>query len=429
MAEFANSEGRRRGDRDADIRHELAVIDRTLAGVGHETARDAELAGLVLSLRGERPDLPAEARDRLDTRFAERFREDREASHETKGAGSRLRHLIAAVKVRRRLTSAGAVALACALAATVVVSTADFGSRSESDAGSAESLRILSPDGGEGAVTPPDSFGRAVTTPGSTAPQSKAAAPGESDTVRSGDGSARRRVERSGHLTLADRADRVEALADRIVAVTDKFGGYVMSSSVTRADGTRTAAEFDLRLPADRHQRAMAEYSGLAHVRERSQESRDITASYDRVAAKLSAARAERDRLRTLLVKADDAQAPALRDRLRAAERLVAARTDAYNRMKNRVSYVTLGLTIVVDESAGLKSKGTIARALDTAADALAGFAAVLIVAAAVTLPLLLLIAPAVWIGRRVRRARGEAVIDDLADRHPTGPPRNDQAA
>ena len=67
-------------------------------------------------------------------------------------------------------------------------------------------------------------------------------------------------------------------------------GGYVVSSQVSLGSG----GEFELRVPERRLQRALARLSGIGKVRERTQNSQDITAAVVSVRERLKDARTER---------------------------------------------------------------------------------------------------------------------------------------
>ena len=79
-------------------------------------------------------------------------------------------------------------------------------------------------------------------------------APGRSD----------RRIERSVALELGAPVDQMERLAEHVTAVTNRYGGFVLSSSLsTGEDGA--GGDFDLRIPAARLRPALRDLSALAH--------------------------------------------------------------------------------------------------------------------------------------------------------------------
>ncbi|MBI4898479.1 MAG: DUF4349 domain-containing protein [Actinobacteria bacterium] len=437
MTERTDNHGRRRRQKlDAAARHELDMVDRVLAGVQTETADDAELASFALRVRGTRPELADDARGRVDARFAERIEADRVAAA---GESKKQRHLMAWTSTARgKLLGAGAAA--SVLVAIVMAVTAI----NENDATTEALHSATSPGQSEGRVTP-ESAAKSMASE-----QANDAASGAAPSVSpvSGTGidprflkstmptqadqatptTGVRRVERSAELTLATASGKIETVADKVIAVTDRYGGFVVSSSVSGGDAGSANASFSLKLPAERFQQALAAYSGLAHVRERTQQTQDITDPYRRATSRVSGARAESARLRALLAKASDADAASLRSRLRTAENRLTARERELSRLRNRVNFVTLGLTIVADETAEANERGTIHRAFDMAVNVLESIAALLIVGLAIVVPVTLVAVVAIFARRRVRRARGDAVINSGAAGNPPTPPP-DQAA
>ena len=91
-------------------------------------------------------------------------------------------------------------------------------------------------------------------------------APGRSD----------RKIERSVALELATPADRMERLGEQVTAVTNRYGGFVLSSSLSTGEDD-AGGEFDLRIPAARLRPALRDLAGLATVRSQSQSGRDVT--------------------------------------------------------------------------------------------------------------------------------------------------------
>ena len=383
------------------------MIDRVLVGNHTEGADDAEIAQFALSLRAERPTIGDDARARMDALFAERIAEER-AAVANPGPIRRLRGRFPA-RLSRPAPLAGALATLVVVVG-VAASLNDSLPAGSPDAG--VTPPALSVESAAGDIAPDSSRSMSKSAPesaGTEAPGSLVAAPNQST-------STIRRVERSGDLTLATPSSNVENVADDVIATTDRFNGFVESSSVSGGDAGNASANFTLRLPSDRYQEALAALSGLAHVRERTQATQDITDSYERAADRLKSARAESNRLRAkLAATTDETQAKIVRARLRRAEASESARRREMQAMRNRVTNVTLGVTIVADETAEIADQGTIAKALDKAGDILTQLAAIAIVSLAILAPLALL-ALAIRFGtRRLRRTRAEEVIDSAA--------------
>ena len=93
-------------------------------------------------------------------------------------------------------------------------------------------------------------------------------------------------------------------MADDAIRVTDRHGGFVLSSSVAAGEGADAGANLDLRIPSTRLQPALADLSELAHVRARTQETSDITAAFRSPRRRLADAFAERRGLLRQLARA-----------------------------------------------------------------------------------------------------------------------------
>jgi hypothetical protein len=230
----------------------------------------------------------------------------------------------------------------------------------------------------------------------------------------SADSRPTRRQERSASLTLSARPARIDAVSDGVVRVADSTGGYVASSNVS----TRRGGSFDLRIPTRRLQRALADLSRLAHVTERTQASRDITAESVSARARLTEARKEREGLLKALAKADTLnETQSIRERLRIVNRRIASARSAVRVVDNRAAFATVSVALVADPRAQAA-----APAADdgwTPGDALRDALAVLqlalgiaLVAAAIGLPIAVL-ALLGWLGARtVGRRRRERALD-----------------
>src|SRR6185503_8551766 len=111
-------------------------------------------------------------------------------------------------------------------------------------------------------------------------------------------------------------------VADGVIRVTDRHGGFVLSSSVSAGEGAKAGASLDVRIPSDRLQAAVADLSELAHVRSRTQAARDVTAEFSSPRRRLADALAERrGLLRQLAQAVTPNQTAAVRARLRAVNR------------------------------------------------------------------------------------------------------------
>src|SRR4051812_3542117 len=124
-----------------------------------------------------------------------------------------------------------------------------------------------------------------------------------------------RKIERTVSLELEAPVDEMGRVADQVTAVTNRHGGFVLSSSVSTGDGA--GGDFNLRIPASELRPALRDLSAIADVRSQSQTGRDVTPEHVTARQRLRSARAERKSLlRRLEVAATDTEAEAIRRRL-----------------------------------------------------------------------------------------------------------------
>jgi Domain of unknown function (DUF4349) len=245
-----------------------------------------------------------------------------------------------------------------------------------------------------------DSSSRVLVAPSSPAPPPSGIAP-----------RARvRKVERAASITLAPPRDEIEGVADGVIRTADRYGGFVLDSSVS--SGEREAgATIDLRIPSDRLEAAIADISKLAHVRARSQQALDITGRYTSPRRRLADAAAERRALLKELARAvTPNQTASVRARLRLVNRRIETARATLRRLENRVNYSAVSVSI----EPGSRADGghwTVGDAFGDAVTVLGVVAGAGLVGLAVLVPFALLIAVG-WVARSayLRRARERAL-------------------
>jgi uncharacterized protein DUF4349 len=364
---------RDRDDLSAEIARELAALDAALAGESVEEDL-TPLREIALALRAERPVPAPETAQRLDAKVEERFR----------APVPRKRPVIRARLVPVSLAGAASVFIAV----TAIVSSGVF-STGGNDKGSPKPLE------------------RAEPSP-SIPSTSRIPLSAGGDRTALG---RKREVTRSAALVLSTPRDNIEDVADGVIRVTDRYHGFVMSSSVSSGEGQAAGATLDLRVPAGRLQPVLADLSKLGHVRSRTQSSDDITARFSSPRRRLADAVAERRALLRRLATAETPnEAASIRARLRLAERRIDRVRRALRRLDTRVGLAVV--SVMVEPGKQDASGGwTIG---DAARDALSVLGAVLgavIIAVAVAVPLALLFLVA-WGAWRVylRHARERAL-------------------
>jgi hypothetical protein len=228
-------------------------------------------------------------------------------------------------------------------------------------------------------------------------------APGRSD----------RKIERSVALELEAPVDQMARVADQVTAVTNRHGGFVLSSSVsTGEDGA--GGDFDLRIPAARLRPALRDLAALADVRTQSQTGRDVTREHVTAKDRLRAARAERrSLLRRLELATTDEEAEAIRRRLDLVAGEINGLRGQLRDLRLRTDYSVVMVTLLAKEDGGSGGAGggSFGDALGDAGDLLVTVAGWLVRALAVALPLGVL-ALLGWVaGRVLRRRRRESAL------------------
>jgi hypothetical protein len=214
-------------------------------------------------------------------------------------------------------------------------------------------------------------------------------------------------------MTLAARPREIEDVADGIVRVTDGSGGFVASSSVSGGDG----GSFELRIPTNRLQKALADLSALAHVRDRTQSSRDITAESVSARDRLREARNEREGLLRALARATSInETESVKARLRTVNAQISSARAAVRRVDNRASYANVSVSLVADRSGGAAAaddgRWTPGDALSDAVRVLEVAAGIALIVLAIALPLAILAGLAVGAARVSGRRRRERALD-----------------
>ena len=309
-----------------------------------------------------------------------------------------------------------ALGIACTLLLVVVVASQQGGTEFTSGGGGASSAQTEAAEpaagGGASGGTEPrsrqkssaDDAATSVAPPPAVAPAPGGGSPGS-------DSRDDRKQERSAALTLAARRGEIERVADGIVRVTDAAGGFVATSNVASGGGS-----FELRIPASRLQKALADLSRLAHVRERSQASRDITAWSVSTRERLREARREREGLLRALARATTLnETESVKARLRAVNARIASARRAVSRVDNRAAYANVSVALVADGSAavpGDDGRWTPGDAFGDAVRVLEVAAGIALIVLAIALPLALLAGLAVAASRVAGRRRRERALD-----------------
>lgn len=367
------------------------LLERLDLALADAPEADADLLALVGDVRTQAPRMTTEFAATLDERVRAGFAREPRAPRLASG----LRHLRAP-----KLFVLGPLgAAAAAVVVLVVSSSGGGGSTSPSPSvlaqreATATTDTAASKSGASGGVA-------GVPTPSSTVhfgPNSlTTASPG-------------RRVERTTQLALSTTTDHVQAVADGVVSATQQAGGFVSNSQV-QIDGRHGSATFTLRIPSARLEPALTALTRLAHVTSMSQSTQDITGEFATTNTRLARLHAQLGALRRR------PQTPATLARERAVRRAIAAQQGALSALRHRADYVTVELTVTGHpraHHAAVRHGGgfTPGNALHDAGRILEVGLGVLVIAAAILIPLGLLLAGAGLAARSLRRRNREAAL------------------
>ena len=233
-------------------------------------------------------------------------------------------------------------------------------------------------------------------------PSGRGFVPGRSD----------RKIERSIALELEMPVDKMARVADQVTTVTNRHGGFVLSSSVsTGADSA--GGDFELRIPATRLRPALRDLAALADVRTQSQSGRDVTREHVTAKDRLQAARAERrSLLRRLEIATTDEEAEALRRQLDLVAGEINGLRGQLRSLRLRTDYAVVSVSLFANEGdGGGAGNGSFGDALGDAGDLLVTVAGWMVRALAVALPLGLLALVGWLAGRALRRRQRESAL------------------
>lgn len=388
---------------DPQVERELEAVDSALAGrrVDPDLQDLADLTALIADERPEpEPDWSAE----LDERVAARFRG---------GSSSRLRAWLGGL---RPMQIAGPVG---ALATAAVVVVVGVSSMSESD--DSATFAPSSGDTVDQTMTVPE-----PTTSSGAAAESAAPTEGETLDLPSGGGYAldsdgrqdgaiapgteKRQIERNVSLALSTRPENVREVSDEAIGIVRSLNGIVASSQVSEA-GKQASASLQLTIPTRNLDTALDRLTDLANVKSMDESTEDITKPFVSAQDRLRDAEAERRSLLQALANADtDAEADALRLQIADARDEISQAQAEFENIARRARLSDISLTIVGDPN--VDEDRSIGDWFDDAVSVLRDVAGVLLISAAILVPLGILLAIAWLIVSRFRRARRERALD-----------------
>ncbi len=391
----------------------LTAIDEAL-DTGVATDDDAltrELQELALALRADAPEPTNEFRQKMDRRVERDF-------EKLPGSPRPLW-----LKV---LHPAPAIAVVVLIALPLALMWSPSGGGSNDDEGGGGGGQVADGGGGGGAEAG-GAAPREVAPALGAQPKMSARSSGERMADAAGapavvlppadrgfaPGRSNRKIERSVGLELEMPVDEMSRVAEQVTTVTNRHGGFVLSSSVSTGED-EARGDFELRIPSVQLRPALRDLSALADVRSQTQTGRDVTREHVTATDRLQAARAERrSLLRRLENAVTDEEAEAIRVRLDLVAGEINGLRGRLRDLRLRTDYAVVAVSLLPQEGddGGGGAGGSFDDALGDAGDLFVGVAGVLVRILAVALPLGLL-ALAGWLaGRVVQRRRRESAL------------------
>lgn len=418
---------------DPQIERELAAIDSALAGAPVDADFD-RLAVLARDLRDERELPTPEFSARLDRWAAEGFPSRREPDPLSTTGASPLAHLrerLAAIPGRRILAPAGAAATLVVVIA-VGVSQIPSGGMDDDDGGA-----------GEAAVSAPARADRGGTSEAATTRLEQArdemqAFEGQLRSERGGSIAgfsitelgdrrasdvplAQRKIAQRVQLALATSPEKFRGAANDVLDVVRDHRGFVSQSSVSGGDpdvdrSRLGRARFELRIPAGQLPSALAALSDLGNVVSRTDGQIDITSRFVSVKQRIADLEASRERLlRNLESAFTTTEQDAIEAQLEIVEADLADAEEELGDLQRRVQLVPVTVTITADRSIDEdadEGAWSIGDAFDDAGRVLEVVAGILVVSAAVVIPVGLLVLLGWLAAREIARRRRESALD-----------------
>ncbi|MGN6692805.1 MAG: DUF4349 domain-containing protein [Aquihabitans sp.] len=210
-----------------------------------------------------------------------------------------------------------------------------------------------------------------------------------------------RDVVSTGSITV--RVDDVERSAKDAAAIATDAGGYVATSETELGEDPKV--HITLRVPAEGFREAMAQAAALGDVQSSTTDARDVTDQVVDLEGRLKTAQVTSDRLRELLVDAQNLQnIITINDRLAALETEIEQITGELDAVKDQVALATVSVHLTEESTATVSDDlpGPL-EALRTGAVAFVNVVLFAAAALAFALPFLAVALAGWWIVRRWR--------------------------
>lgn len=396
---------------DPEVRRRLTAVDASLAGEPVDPEL-ADLAAFATELRDDAPPVDPRFAAELDALVAEGFPTAQpDFGGPVKPPSNRARTRFASLH-RRPLLPILAGATTIVIVAGVVAATQFHAGTGDFESGDSLLRKQLSEEPAPpGTADVTESLRRLDAKRGSDKAIVEASATSDAAARvnRPHTAKDRRFEQQAASLTLSADPAQVQDVSGEVRDVAERYDGFVQDSAVS-VNGDRARASFSLLVPAANLQAAILDLSDLANVTASDFNTDDVTGSYATAGKRLSAARAE---VQKLLRKLEDAssvsEAASLRQQLQIARGELASARGGLRDVKQSVNYAPISLTIT---GSGDGDGWSIGDAAKDAVDVLEAVGGAILIALAVLVPVGL-VGGVIWLaGTRLVRRRRESVLD-----------------
>jgi hypothetical protein len=337
-------------------------------------------------------------------------------------AGGQLRRLLHRLRRRGRFAYGAIVVATCVAAGAIAIATswhpgthrevgpASAGQAAPGASGHAEQLGTS--EGPRGVKGASSAAGASSASPAAKSPAQSAAAQPLAQSFNGAIPTPGRVQQVAASITLAATASDVQQTADRVGGLAVSVGGFVQSSHVQVQQGGTSEASLMLRVPSAKLNSTLGSLAQLAAVRAETQSLQDITGTYDAAQRRLADSTAERKALlRALAAASTQGQIESLHERLSQARSAIAEARSTLQAVSQRASTAEVEVSVVGDSRAGGEGF-TLSRGLHDAGRVLAVTLAGLLIAAAILVPLALLLGVLVTGRRAWHRRQRERALD-----------------
>ena len=230
-------------------------------------------------------------------------------------------------------------------------------------------------------------------------------------TAKIAPGTEDRKVERNTQLSLSAKPEDVRGVSGEVISITRSLGGIVASSQVSETQGGSTA-NLELTIPTRNLDAALDQMTDLADVDSLNETTDDITKPFVSAQDQVHDAKARRHELLKALGNATtDAEAEALTIQIADARREISRAEANFDRIARKARLSDLNVTVSSNPNAS--DERTLGDWFDDAVDVLRGVAGVLLVSAAILIPIGLIAAIVAWVAMRLRRRSREKTLAD----------------